>query len=249
MLRNRKTWTCRTEVLTTLTIVKEYVASLEDFSNALPKTSSHPKSVRYSSVIEMKVHVTEFVKSFHQKKLEIVNFSLDREKWKVAGEDKMKSIVPTADIKALVEMKEHEERESVSRSGSITSNESYEGNGNGDQNGKADKGGGDGGLLTVEVFFVILDAMADYCHLLNRTGAAEVLLSLVDLLRVANARIAHLVLGAGAVELKVCKSITVVNLVLVYRGICLLSDSLSQIRDVFEKNLQTTKSQHIVSLN
>jgi len=229
----------------------------------------------------MKAQVTEYIKDFHQKKVEVVNLSLDREKWRVANEEKVKQNWPVTDIRQLVETKAQNEimtnsnansyqhHSNLSRSCSVASNESFDGtnnsvsvvngngvggmhgNGGGGLQGNGDQSAGESvgpALLTVEVFYVILDGLAEYCHLLTMTGAAEVVLSLVELLRVANARVAHLVLGAGAVELKICKSITVVNLVLVYRGICLLAESLSQVREcVFEKSLQSLqKSQQIV---
>ncbi|CAL8143617.1 unnamed protein product [Orchesella dallaii] len=255
MLRNRKTWNNRLEVLTTLKVVKEYISSLEEFAHTLPSGST--KSFRYSSAIEMKAQVTEYIKDFHQKKVEVVNIALDREKWRLANEERVKQHWPVTDIRVLIEQKATKEFDdsppNMPRCASVASNESFETsdiakdaktNGNGTTN-NSDSENSDT-IRTAEVFFVILDALADYCHLLNLTSTAEVLLSLVELLRVANARIAHLVLGAGAVELKVCKSITVVNLVLVYRGVCLISDSLLQVRDVFERSIQSTKSQHIL---
>lgn len=239
--------------------MKNYISSLEEFAHALPSGSNKP--FRYSSTIEMKAQVTEYIKDFHQKKSETVNLALDREKWRLANEERVKQRWPVSDIRVLVDQKAARDQEDMaprsSRSASVASNESFEvsdnsilsegkANGNGTiHNSSPDNNSGS--LQTAEVFFVILDGVADYCHLLNLTGAAEVLLSLVELLRVANARIAHLVLGAGAVELKVCKSITVVNLVLVYRGISLISESILQVRDVFERSLQSTKSHHIVS--
>lgn len=294
MLRNRKTWMNRNEVLTTMKVVRDFIYSLEEFVNALPpppstttsastsnnvssSNSSRHHHLRYTSAIEMKAQVTEYIKDFHQKKVEIVNLSLDREKWRVANEEKVKQNWPVTDIRQLVDIKAQNEQMTnsnansyqhhmLSRSCSVASNESFDGtnnsavNGNGvlhgggGLRGSSDQSAGEGvgpALLTVEVFYVILDCLAEYCHLLTMTGAAEVVLSLVELLRVANARVAHLVLGAGAVELKICKSITVVNLVLVYRGICLLAESLSQVREgVFEKSLQSLqKSQQIVRYN
>lgn len=256
MLRNRKTWVNRMEVLTTLKVVKDFVLSLEVFAQTLPSGSN--KSFRYNSTVEMKAQVTEYIKDFHQKKVEVVNIAMDREKWRLVNEERVKQHWPVTDVRILVERrKEQEESDNnptpiiLSRSASVASNESFEMSDNNKDNVKPNGNGtsppGPESVLTAEVFFVILDGFADYCHLLNLTGSPEVLLNLVELLRVANARIAHLVLGAGAVELKVCKSITVVNLVLVYRGICLLSDSILQVRDIFEKSLQSTKSQHIVS--
>ena len=101
-------------------------------------------------------------------------------------------------------------------------------------------------IKTAEVFFVLLHVLAEYAHLVSVTGNAEIVLGAVDLLRNANARVAHLVLGAGAVELKICKSITVVNLAVVVRGLCLLANALPEVKEGFKQALPT-KNHHLVS--
>lgn len=258
-----------------LQVVKTFIAQLEVFANSLP--SGSPKSFRFKSVLEMKVQVTEFIRSFHQKKTETVNVALDREKWKIASEEKVKRLWPTSDVKMIVEKRSRTELDD-----SLILNDELKENNNHNcevsSNGVKTPSeldvinGHEEVVLTAEVFYVLLEAVAEYCHLLTVTGAAEVILSVVELLRVANARIAHLILGAGAVELKVCKSITVGILVIVFRGkskilssntkilktssirftrlvflgLNLIAESIIQTKDLFEKYLVSAKSQHVV---
>jgi hypothetical protein len=229
-------------------VVHTFIAQLEEFANSLH--SGCPKSFRFKSVVEMKVQVSEFIRNFHQNQTEIVNSALDKERWKSVTEEKAKSLCPSSDVKLLVEKKlqrnsedglllhDNNNGDSVSSNGTNSISEKSVINGHDD----------DEPVVTAEVFYTLLDTVAEYIYLLTLIGAPEVVLGIVELLRIANARMAHLVLGAGAVELKICKSITVAILVTVFRGLIWVSESITDVKQIFQKNLVTTKSQHVVRL-
>jgi hypothetical protein len=212
----------------------------------------------------MKSQTTEFYRNFHHRQTEIVNMALDRERWKVATPERIKNIWPAkgepmksnsaqvlgldlitaASENSMTELisdvsSNHSEDEKSSSSYSMQDNISI-------MNSNLDED--ENQIYTVrtaEVFFIILQVIARYGHLVTVTQNAEVMLGVVDVLRGANARIAQLVLGAGAVELKICKSISVSNLAIVVRGLCLLSAALPDIREIFAKNLPH-KNHHLV---
>lgn len=232
-------------------MVKTFTSQLEMFANSLhPEDVS--KSFRFKCVLEMKVQITEFVRNFHGKQIESMNGALDREKWKVANEEKVKRMWPSVKIKRMLERKSLESKSDCEDSVLALTMNNNNGTPPGDQfpNGSPQPvmNGFEETLLTAEVFYLLLDAIMEYCQLFVVTGTAEVVLGVVELLRVANTRINHLILGAGAVELKVCKSITVTILVIVLRGLHLIAESVAEVQDIFDKHLMSAKSQHVVWL-
>lgn len=251
--------------MSTFQIVRDFIAQLEEFIRGLSRIRSGAavKPFRCLAAIEMKNQTSEYYRSFHQRQTEIVNMALDRERWKVALPERIKQIWPNNNsiksdgvfllgpdlLAAASEMQtdliisdvnsNHSEEEKCSSKDSTCS--AHDNNGaNYDENQMCN-------IRTAEVFFIILQVIAKYCHLVTITCNAEVLLGVVDVLRGANARVASLVLGAGAVELRICKSITVSNLAIVVRGLCLVATALPDIKDIFTKSLPT-KSHHLVCL-
>ncbi|CAG7726165.1 unnamed protein product [Allacma fusca] len=232
ILRHRRTWYNREEFFATLEAVRDFVASLEVFANSLVEGSAH-KTLRYTSAAEIKTQTSEFFRSFHQKQTEAVNLVLDREKWRVAPEDKVKNIYSSTAFVA-----NNSNKLKSSDSSNTQKQELHNNSENGNNSEYLD-------VRTAEIFFVLLRVIAEYAHLVNVTGNAEIVLGVVDLLRNANARVAHLVLGAGAVELKITKSITVANLAVVVRGLCLLSSVLPEIKEGFKQALPS-KNHHLL---
>lgn len=199
----------------------------------------------------MKVQITEFVRNFHGKQIESMNAALDREKWKVANEDKVKKIWPSVKIKRILETRTLLSESQSKDDAALTLTNNNNANTVADlvPNGGRESvinGCDEGTVFTAEVFYLLLDAIVEYCQLFVVTGTAEVVLGVVELLRVANNRVNHLILGAGAVELKVCKSITVTILVIVLRGLHLIAESVAEVKDIFDSNLVSAKSQHVV---
>lgn len=228
-------------------VVTNFTSQLEKFARSLQPELS--KSYKFKSLLEMKTQITEFVRTFHGKQIENINVALDREKWKMANEEKIKKIWPTVRIKEIIERKRTEEKSKANGTNGSATNNNNSDTSNGDGVHEVNGCDGDQTVLTAEVFYLILEAVADYCQLFMMTSAAEVVLGVVEVLRVANTRINHLILGAGAVELKVCKSITVTILVIVLRGLKLIADSIAEVEDIFQKRLNSSKSQPVVRIS
>lgn len=256
ILRARRTWAVRSEFVGTLLTVRKFIEELEDFLHSLTRVSEL-KTFRYTSAAEMKTQTTDFFRDFHKRQVEAVNVALDREKWKAASDEKVRRYWPTVDIKTLVNQLEASARGSSS---DVSALAEIDMNANTDTlNEKPMKEPArssaqtfsvqgistEESIRTAEVFFVILYVIAEYAYLSNLTENAEVMLGLVELLRGANVRLAHLVLGAGAVELRTCKSITVSNLGIVVRGLGLLTSTLPEIREMFRENLPS-KNHHLL---
>jgi len=226
-------------------VVHAFVAQLEEFANSLP--SGCPKSFRFKSVVEVKVQVTEFIRNFHQKQTDVINSTLDKERWKSVSEERARSLYPTSNIKVLIEKKSRRNSgdgkilHCNNNDDSISST-----NGNGNLSQKSVINGHEDPVVTAEVFYLMIETFAEYLYLLTLTGAPEVVLGIVELLRIANTRMANLVLGAGAVELKICKSITVAILVTVFRGLTWVAETICEAKQIFQEHLLSTKSQHVV---
>ena len=241
-----------------LQAVRKFISELELFLQSLSRVSSSAKPFRYTASSEMKTQTTEYFREFHQKQTQVVNQALDREKWRIANTDKVKRLWPITDILTLIKNVESRDDNNIPFIPTVDMNAN---NGVEDKSKQSSKD--EIGEVTIsphdtptapkdceeiktaEVFFVILYVIAEYCNLVAMTCNPEVMLGVVDLLRGANVRLAHLVLGAGAVELKVCKSITVSNLAVVVRGLSLVSSTLPQIKEVFKESLPA-KNHHLL---
>ncbi len=180
--------------------------------------------------------------------------ALDREKWKVATPEKVKQRWPITDIRVLIKNVEARGRR-VTETIDVNANNGTDSKSISLSSSKESLAEPEAPVpipppaleevRTAEVFFIMLYVMAEYCHLVSMTCNPEVMLGLVDLLRGANVRLAHLVLGGGAVELKTCKSITVSILAAVVRGLGLLSMALPETKQVFKDSLPS-KNHHLL---
>jgi len=215
------------------------------FVNSLNEDGTPPKLRRYGSFAEMKTQTAEFFREFHSQQTSKVHAMLDAEKWKISkdGQNGRKTW-ESIDIRYIMSASENnnENKTSFDNGKDKTQNE----HSSSQTNGKGEPHKTEDSTETAESFFVLMETMVEYCKLSILPNNAEVMLGLVDLLRAANSRIAHLVLGAGAVELKICKSITVSNLVIVARGLCLVIEMFPQIKDVFREAV-ASKNHHMVS--
>jgi len=260
ILRARRTWAVRSEFVGTLLIVRRFIEELEDFLRSLTRVSE-AKAFRYTSAAEMKTQTTDFFRDFHKRQVEAVNVALDREKWKAAPDEKVQRLWPITNISTLINCVEEASVQGINGTdppppSSSPADTDVNANTETTANEKSSKEspnfvipaarvGIDEPIRTAEVFFVILYVVAEYSYLVNLTENVEVMLGLVELLRGANVRLAHLVLGAGAVELKTTKSITVSNLAVVVRGLGLLASTLTEIREMFRGTLPA-KTHHLL---